>query len=113
MILLEYARDLVLASKTPLDEVRREQERDLEEKAEFLQASALKQLEARQKRAMSAASTGIVAPNVLDSSRMARATWEYAVQATILSSSTSMWLRLFTTPLPAPRSSALRAHRSV
>lgn len=54
--ILEYARDLVLASKTPLDEVRREQERDLEEKAEFLQASALKQLEARQKRAMSAAS---------------------------------------------------------
>ena len=47
---------MVLASKTPLDEVRREQERDLEEKAEFLQASALKQLEARQKRAMSAAS---------------------------------------------------------
>ena len=35
--ILEYARDLVLASKTPLDEVRREQERDLEEKAEFLQ----------------------------------------------------------------------------
>ena len=53
---LEYAKDLVLASKTPLDEVRREQERDLEAKAEFLQASALKQLEARQKRAMSAAS---------------------------------------------------------
>lgn len=53
---LDYAKDLVVASKTPLDEVRREQERDLEEKSEFLQASALKQLEARQKRAMSAAS---------------------------------------------------------
>lgn len=69
--ILEYARDLVLASKTPLDEVRREQERDLEEKAEFLQASALKQLEARQKARHERGVHGIVAPNVLDSSRMA------------------------------------------
>lgn len=53
---LEYASDLVLASKAPLDEVRREQERDLEERSEFLHSSAIKQLEARQKRAMSAAS---------------------------------------------------------
>ncbi len=58
--ILEYASDLVLASKAPLDEVRREQERDLEERAEFLQASALKQLETRQKRALSAASMDLL-----------------------------------------------------
>ena len=53
---LDYAADIVLASKAPLDAVRREQERIMEERAEFLQASARKQLETRQKRALSSAS---------------------------------------------------------
>lgn len=53
---LEYASDIVLASKSPLDAVRREQERIYEERAEFLRKSALKQLETKQKRALSQAS---------------------------------------------------------
>ena len=53
---LEYASDIVLASKAPLDVMRREQERALEEQAEFLQKSALHTLETRQKRALSHAS---------------------------------------------------------
>lgn len=53
---LEYAADIVLAFKAPLDEVRREQERMMEERAEFLQKSALKTLETRNKRALSQAS---------------------------------------------------------
>ena len=53
---LEYAADIVLASKAPLDEVRREQERMMEERAEFLQKSALKTLETRNKRVLSQAS---------------------------------------------------------
>lgn len=54
--ILDYASDIVVAAKAPLDEVRREQERELEEHAEFLQKSALKTLEQRQKRALSQAS---------------------------------------------------------
>lgn len=53
---LGYAADIVLASKAPLDQVRREQERVLEERSEFLQKSALKMLETRHKRALSQAS---------------------------------------------------------
>ena len=53
---LDYAADIVLASKSPLDEVKRQQEQEMEERAEFLQKSALRQLEARQKRALSQAS---------------------------------------------------------
>ncbi|ACV22637.1 DNA polymerase III subunit tau [Slackia heliotrinireducens] len=53
---LSYASDIVSATKTPLDAVRREQERTLEESSEFLQRSALKALEARQKRLLSQAS---------------------------------------------------------
>ncbi len=53
---LEYASDIVLASKAPLDAVRREQERVHDEGAEFLQKSALRTLETRQKRELSNAS---------------------------------------------------------
>ena len=53
---LEYASEIVLASKAPLDAVRREQERVMEERAEFLQKSALRTLETRHKRALSNAS---------------------------------------------------------
>lgn len=53
---LDYAADIVLASKAPLDEVRREQERMVEERAEFLNKAALKTLETRNKRALSQAS---------------------------------------------------------
>lgn len=54
--ILEYASDIVLASKAPLDEVRREQERIMEERAEFLRKSALNTLEKRHKRELSSAS---------------------------------------------------------
>lgn len=54
--ILQYAEEIVVASKSPLDEVRRAQERELEEHAEFLQKSAIRQLETRQKRALSQAS---------------------------------------------------------
>lgn len=53
---LGYAAKIVLASKAPLDQVRREQERVLDERSEFLQKSALKTLETRHKRALSQAS---------------------------------------------------------
>lgn len=53
---LGYAAEVVLASKAPLDQVRREQERVLNERSEFLQKSALKTLETRHKRALSQAS---------------------------------------------------------
>lgn len=53
---LGYAAEIVLASKAPLDQVRREQERILDERSEFLQKSALKTLETRHKRALSQAS---------------------------------------------------------
>ena len=53
---LGYAAETVLASKAPLDQVRREQERALDERSEFLQKSALKTLETRHKRALSQAS---------------------------------------------------------
>ena len=53
---LGYAAEIVLASKAPLDQVRREQERVLDERSEFLQKSALKTLETRHKRALSQAS---------------------------------------------------------
>lgn len=53
---LGYAAEIVLASKAPIDQVRREQERVLDERSEFLQKSALKTLETRHKRALSQAS---------------------------------------------------------
>lgn len=53
---LGYAAEIVLASKAPLDRVRQEQERVLDERSEFLQKSALKTLETRHKRALSQAS---------------------------------------------------------
>lgn len=53
---LGYAAGVVLASKAPLDQVRQEQERVLDERSEFLQKSALKTLETRHKRALSQAS---------------------------------------------------------
>lgn len=53
---LGYAAEVVLASKAPLDQVRQEQERVLDERSEFLRKSALKTLETRHKRALSQAS---------------------------------------------------------
>lgn len=53
---LDYARDIVLASKAPLDAVARDQQEELAQRAEFLQSAAVKRLEAQQKRALSAAS---------------------------------------------------------
>ena len=57
---LDYANSMVLASKSPLDEVRRSQEELLEQSAEFLQKSALKQLADKQKRALSQASVTLL-----------------------------------------------------
>ncbi len=58
--ILMYAHDIVLASKAPLDAVRREQERVLAEHGEFLQKSALRTLEARHKRALTQASLDLL-----------------------------------------------------
>ncbi|MBQ3106666.1 MAG: DNA polymerase III subunit delta, partial [Eggerthellaceae bacterium] len=50
------AAHLVTAAKAPLDEVRAAQEAELSENADFLAKSALRQIEARNKRALSAKS---------------------------------------------------------
>ena len=52
---LEYAAEILERSKAPLDNVRSEHEAELNESADFLARSAIKQIEARQKRALSAA----------------------------------------------------------
>ena len=51
---VEMARALVEASKAPLDEVRASQEEELAENADFLAKSAIRQIEARNKRQLSA-----------------------------------------------------------
>lgn len=52
--ILGYARDLIVAAKAPLDTVRLEMEEDLARNADFLSKSAIRQIEARNKRALSA-----------------------------------------------------------
>ena len=52
-----YAADLVTASKLPLDVVRESQEAELAENADFLAKSAIRQIEARNKRQITAKST--------------------------------------------------------
>lgn len=52
-----YAADLVSASKAPLDVVREAQEAELAENADFLAKSAIRQIEARNKRQLSAKTT--------------------------------------------------------
>ena len=47
-------RDLVLLAKAPLDVVRAAQEEELAENADFLAKSAIRQIEARNKRALTA-----------------------------------------------------------
>ena len=49
---LTTAGELVVGAKAPLDAVRAQQERELEENADFLAASALRRLEARNKSAI-------------------------------------------------------------
>ena len=51
---VEMARALVEASKAPLDEVRASQEAELAENADFLAKSAIRQIEARNKRQLTA-----------------------------------------------------------
>ncbi|MFR5194305.1 MAG: hypothetical protein ACLTEX_03020 [Eggerthella lenta] len=51
---VEMARALVEASKALLDEVRASQEAELAENADFLAKSAIRQIEARNKRQLSA-----------------------------------------------------------
>ena len=51
---VEMARALVEASKAPLDEVRASQEEELAENADFLAKSAIRQIEARNKRQITA-----------------------------------------------------------
>ncbi|MCI8424281.1 MAG: DNA polymerase III subunit [Adlercreutzia sp.] len=51
---VEMARDWVEASKAPLDAVRASQEAELAENADFLAKSAIRQIEARNKRQLSA-----------------------------------------------------------
>ena len=53
---VSQAADLVLLSKAPLDVVRAAQEEELAENADFLAKSAIRQIEARNKRALTAKS---------------------------------------------------------
>ena len=53
---LGYAADLVVQAKAPLDVVRAELEQDLAQNADFLAKSAIRQIEARNKRALTAKS---------------------------------------------------------
>lgn len=52
--IVEHARELVRLSRAPLDAVRAHQEREIAEHADFLEKSALRQIEARHKRRLSA-----------------------------------------------------------
>lgn len=52
---LSYAAELLECAKAPLDNVRSEQAEELNESADYLARSAIKQIEARQKRALTAA----------------------------------------------------------
>ena len=53
--IIGYARELVSLTQAPLDVVRAEQEQELAQNKDFLEKSALRQLEARHKRQLSAA----------------------------------------------------------
>jgi len=53
---VKIAADLVVLAKAPLDSVRAAQEAELAENADFLAKSAIRQIEARNKRALSAQS---------------------------------------------------------
>ena len=55
MDVLNYAHELMVAAKAPLDDVRREQEELRERNADFLQRVAMKNLEQQQKRALAQA----------------------------------------------------------
>lgn len=52
--LVGLAADLAVAAKAPLDTARTEQEQELAENADFLAKSAIRQIEARNKRALTA-----------------------------------------------------------
>ena len=52
---LEYAAELIVRAKAPLDNVRTQQSEELAESADFLTKTALKQIELRHKRALSMA----------------------------------------------------------
>lgn len=54
--IITYAQDLVVKAKAPLDVVRSVQEAELEETAEYVSKTVLRQIEARNKRALSAQS---------------------------------------------------------
>ena len=54
--IIGFASDLVVQVKAPLDVVRAELEQDLAENADFLAKSAIRQIEARNKRALTAKS---------------------------------------------------------
>lgn len=51
---LTYAQDLVIRAKAPLDIMRAQQEEELAESADFLAKSAIRQIEARNKRMLTA-----------------------------------------------------------
>jgi DNA polymerase-3 subunit delta' len=57
---LDYARQMTEATKSPLDEVRRQQEALREEQAEYLQKSALKALADRDKRRLTKANLDLL-----------------------------------------------------
>ena len=57
MDIVDYARELIEQAQAPLDLVRAEQDAELSASADFMAASAIRQIEQRNKRALSAKST--------------------------------------------------------
>ena len=57
MDIIDYARELIQRAQAPLDLVRAEQDAELSASADFMAASAIRQIEQRNKRALSAKST--------------------------------------------------------
>ena len=89
--ILEMASQLVVAAKAPLDVVRAEQEAELEKSADFLAKSAIRQIEARNKRALSASAlesfrqlTGIASSFVRDVMAVCAQTPELVVNVDVM-----------------------------
>ncbi len=66
---LDFAAELIERSKAPLDNVRTRQSAELEESADFLTSSALKQIELRHKRALAKATRDSLTTMTLDNVR--------------------------------------------
>ncbi|MGN0302164.1 MAG: ATP-binding protein [Anaerotardibacter sp.] len=83
---LQYAQDLIERAKAPLDNVRQEQNEYLNESAEYLSRSAIRQIEMRNKRALTQATfdalgqlTSVVRSWLRDIMMIVAGTQEYCV----------------------------------